>query len=78
MFDGIRLSNERLISASGLSIVGLLPGKTGLAKRLNQRRLKENAAPHIRNSDVAFAYIGLLCQGKSGFDAAPRSPVPRP
>jgi len=70
MFDGIRLSNERLISASGLSIVGLLLGKTKLAKRLNVSRLKENAAPHIKNSDVAFSYIGMLCQGKSGFDFA--------
>ena len=68
MFDGIRLSNERLISASGLSIVGLLLGKTDLANRLNRSRLKENASPHIRHSDVAFAYIGLLCQGKSDFD----------
>ncbi len=68
MFDGIRLSNERLISASGLSIVGLLLNKTNLANRLNRSRLKENASPHIRHSDVVFAYIGLWCQGKSDFD----------
>lgn len=68
MFDGIRFSNERLISASGLSIVGLLLKKTYLAGRLNRSRLKENAAPHIKNADVAFSYIGMLCQGKSDFD----------
>src|SRR5690554_5444835 len=68
MFDGIRFSNERLISASGLSIVGLLLENTYLAGRLNRSRLKENAAPHIKNADVAFSYIGMLCQGKSDFD----------
>jgi len=65
----IRFSNERLITASGLSVAGLLLGRTRLAKHLNESKLKENAAPHIKNSDVAFAYIGLLCQGKNDFDA---------
>jgi hypothetical protein len=68
MFDGIRITNERLITASGLSIAGLLLSRTQLAKRLNEYRLKNNATPHIKNSDVVFAYIGLLCQGKSDFD----------
>ena len=68
MFDGIRITNERLITASGLSVAGLLLSRTQLAKRLNEYRLKDNATPYIKNSDVAFAYIGLLCQGKSDFD----------
>jgi hypothetical protein len=68
MFDGIRQSNERLITASGLSIVGLLLQKTKLQERLNLHRLKDNAAPHIKNYEIVFAYIGLLCQGKSDFD----------
>jgi hypothetical protein len=68
MFDGIRITNERLIVASGLSIAGLLLSRTQLAKRLNETQLKDNAAPHIKNSDVAFSYIGMLCQGKSDFD----------
>ncbi len=65
----VRFSNERLITASGLSVAGLLLRRARLAKHLNESKLKENAAPHIKNSDVAFAYIGLLCQGKSDFDA---------
>lgn len=68
MFDGVRITNERLITASGLSIAGLLLSRTELAKCLNGIQLKDNAAPHIKNSDVAFAYIGLLCQGKNDFD----------
>jgi hypothetical protein len=63
MFE-VRFSNERLITASGLSIVGLLLKRTNLAKRLNESKLRDNAAPHIKNSDIVFAYLGLLCQGK--------------
>lgn len=65
----VRFSNERLITASGLSLAGLLLRRTQLAKRLNAIKLKDNAAPVISNSDIAFAYIGLLCQGKNDFEA---------
>lgn len=65
----IRFSNERFITASGLAVAGLLLRRARLAKYLNESKLKENAAPHIKNSDVASAYIGLLCQGKNDFDA---------
>ncbi len=68
MFDGIRITNKRLISVSELSIVGFLLNQTNLSQRLNQSKLRENAAPHIQNSDVVFSYIGMLCQGKSDFD----------
>lgn len=68
MYD-VRFSNERLITASGLSLAGLLLKRTQLSKRLNAIKLKDNAAPLISNADVAFAYIGLLCQGKSDFEA---------
>jgi hypothetical protein len=69
MFDGIRITSERLISASGLAIVGLILKNTRLKKRLNASKLKDNAMPQIKNGDVANAYIGLLCQGKNDFEA---------
>jgi len=65
----VRFSNERLITTSGLSLAGLLLRRTQLAKRLNAIKLKDNAAPLISNADVAFSFIGLLCQGKSDFEA---------
>ena len=67
MFE-VRFSDERLITASGLSIVGLLLNRTRLAKRLNESKLEDNQDPKISNSDVVLAYIGLLCQGKNDFD----------
>jgi hypothetical protein len=69
MFDGVRITNERIISASGLSIVGLILKNIQLQERLNASKLKDNAMPQIKNGDVANAYIGLLCQGKSDFEA---------
>ena len=65
----IRFSNERLITPSGLAIAGLLIDKTDLKRRLDSIKLKDNANPQVKNSDVAISYIGLLCQGKSDFEA---------
>ena len=64
----IRFSRERLITPTGLGIVGLLLDKTDFKKRVDAVKLKDNANPHIKNSDATLAYIGLLCQGKSDFD----------
>ncbi|MCX7922416.1 MAG: hypothetical protein N3B21_10470 [Clostridia bacterium] len=43
--------------------------KTNLKARVDSIKLKDNANPHIKNSDVTLSYIGLLCQGKSDFEA---------
>jgi hypothetical protein len=64
----VRFSKERLITPTGLAIVGMLLSKTGIKKRFNTLKLKENANPQVKNSDVALSYIGLLCQGKSDFE----------
>jgi len=64
----IRFTKERLITPTGLAIVGLLLDKTNLKKRIDLVKLKDNANPHIKNSDVIISYIGLLCQGKSNFE----------
>lgn len=65
----IRFGNERLITPSGVGIVGLLLHKTELKSRVDKTKLRDRQAPQIKNSDVLFSYIGLLCQGKSDFDA---------
>ena len=62
-------SEEHITTHSGLSLVGLLVSKTSLKERLNQTRLPGVSAPEIPHGDVAVAYLGLLCQGKSDFDS---------
>ena len=65
----IRMSEERLITPTGIALVGALLEKTKLKKKLCDIRIKDNAAPIISNYDIVAPFIGLLCQGKSDFDA---------
>ncbi|MCL6444974.1 MAG: IS1380 family transposase [Alicyclobacillus sp.] len=64
----IEESNEIIVTHSGMTLVGLLLDKTRIGKRLNQTRLPGMGKPYISNRDVAYSYIGLLCQGKTDFD----------
>ena len=66
----VELSNERLITPSGLTLVGAALGKSDLVKRSNRMTVdKTRSQPQIKNGDILLTYIGLLCQGKSSFDS---------
>ena len=63
-------SNERLITPSGLNIVGGMLGKSNFVKRCNRIPVdKKRSEPQIKDGDVLLSYIGLLCQGKVDFEA---------
>ena len=65
----VKLSNERLITPSGLTLVGGALGKSDLVKRANRITVdKKRSQPQIKNGDILLTYIGLLCQGKTSFD----------
>lgn len=64
----IEPSDETITTHSGLSLVGLLLDKTHLGSRLNKTVVPGVGAPDISNRDIAYSYLGLLCQGKSDFD----------
>lgn len=64
----IEQSDETITTHSGLSLIGLLLDKTMLGKRLIQTTIYGVGDPDISNRDVAYSYLGLLCQGKSDFD----------
>ncbi|WP_029419949.1 IS1380 family transposase [Alicyclobacillus macrosporangiidus] len=64
----IEESDEVIVTHSGMTLVGLLLDKTTLGERLNRTRLSGMGKPDISNRDVAYSYIGLLCQGKTDFD----------
>jgi len=64
----IEESDEVLTTHSGLALVGLLLEKTRLSNRLNTISVPGRTYTEISNRDVAYAYLGLLCQGKSDFD----------
>jgi hypothetical protein len=66
----VELSNERLITPSGLTLVGAMLGKSGLVKRCNQMSITDKRSqPQIKNGDVLLTYIGILCQGKTDFES---------
>ena len=66
----VELSNERLITPSGLTLVGAALGKSDLVKRSNRMAVdKKRSQPQIKNGDILLTYIGLLCEGKTSFDS---------
>lgn len=63
-------TNERLITPSGLSIVGGLLKKSEFVRLANRMPVKQKRSePQIKNGDILLSYIGLLCQGKTEFEA---------
>ena len=62
------VSNERLITPSGLSLVGQVLGKSNLIKKANRMRTEKRSQPQIKNGDILLTMIGLLALGKSDFE----------
>ena len=66
----VELSNERLITPSGLSLVGAMLGKSDLVNRCNSMSTTDKRSqPQIKNGDILLTYLGLLCQGKTAFES---------
>ena len=64
-------SDERLITPSGLSIIGGMLGKSDFVKRCNRIPIdKKRSEYQIKDGDILLTYIGLLCQGKVNYDDA--------
>ena len=64
----VEFTNERIIPASGLAVVGAIFGKSDFVKHLNRMDVTKNRSQHqIRNGDILLAYIGQLYMGKPDF-----------
>ncbi len=64
------MTNERLIGAVGLALVGEILGKSYFIKKCNRIRVTDKKGqPQIKNGDIFLTYIGLLCQGKTHYEA---------
>ena len=59
----VQFSDERIISPSGLAIVGGMLGKSDFVKRCNRIPVEPK-----RSEAHLLTYIGLLCQGKTAFE----------
>ena len=66
----VEFTDERIIPAGGLAVVGALLGKSDFAKKLNRMDITKNRSQHqIKNGDIILTYIGMLCMGKQYFEA---------
>lgn len=66
----IKYTNERLITPTGLSFVGAMVKNSGLVKACNKLTVtNKRSQPYIKSGDIVLTYIGLLCQGKTEFEA---------
>lgn len=62
-------TQEVLISHSGLALAGVLLQATDLKRRLDRIHLEGGRTPVISHGDNVLSMIGLLCMGKSDFEA---------
>lgn len=66
----IEFTNERIVPASGLAVVGAILGKSDFVKRCNRMDVTKNRSQHqIKNGDILLTYMGMLCMGKPAYDA---------
>ena len=66
----IEFTNERIIPASGLAVVGAILGKCDFVKRCNRMDVTKNRSQHqIKSGDVLLTYIGLLTMGKPSYES---------
>ena len=64
----IVLSNERLITPSGLCMVGQAMGKSDLIKKAARMKTDKRSQPQIKNGDILLTMIGMLTLGHTDFD----------
>lgn len=64
----VTLSDERLITPSGLCMVGQIFGKSSLAKKAARMTTDKRSQPQIKNGDILLSEIGMLTLGKTSFD----------
>lgn len=62
------LSDERLITPSGLCMVGQAMGKSDLIKKAARMKTDKRSQPQIKNGDILLTMIGMLTLGKCDFD----------
>ncbi len=66
----VEFTDERIIPAGGLAVVGALLGKSDFVKKLNRMDVTSKRSQHqIKNGDLLLTYIGMLCMGKPYFEA---------
>lgn len=67
----IGFTNERIVLASGLAVVGAILGKSDFVKRCNRMDVTPNRSQRqIKKGDVLLTCIGLLTMEKMTYESA--------
>ncbi len=62
------LTDERLVTPSGLCMVRQAMGKSNLIKKAARMKTDKRSQPQIKNGDIFLTMIGLLTLGHTEFD----------
>ena len=66
----VEFTDERIIPAGGLAVVGAILGKSDFIKKINRMDVTPNRSQHqIKNGDILLTYLGMLCMGKPYYEA---------
>ena len=66
----VEFTDERIIPAGGLAVVGAILGKSDFIKKMNRMDVTPNRSQHqIKNGDILLTYLGMLCMGKPYYEA---------
>lgn len=66
----VEFTDERIIPAGGLAVVGAILGKSDFIKKMNRMDVTLNRSQHqIKNGDILLTYLGMLCMGKPYYEA---------
>lgn len=66
----VEFTDERIIPAGGLAVVGALLGNSRFVNKLNRMDVTPNRSQHqIKNGDILLTYLGMLCMGKPYYEA---------
>lgn len=62
--------NERIIPATGLSVVGGILGRSNFRKHADRKPVNpKRSQPQIKNGDIFLTFIGLTAMGKPQYEA---------
>ena len=66
----VEFTDERIIPAGGIAVVGAILGKSDFIKKINRMDVTPNRSQHqIKNGDILLTYLGMLCMGKPYYEA---------
>jgi len=66
----VEFTDELIIPAGSLAVIGAILGKSDFIKKLNRMDVTANRSHHlIKNGDIVLTSLGMMCMGRPYFEA---------